>query len=136
MSCLITFGQSHVHKIGGTTLDRNVVARVRDRDHAFALFGPVWAFEYREGELSPEKIAQFFPRGIVDLTEAEPPPPVEAPAFTVETVTRTAYICPACEGVYMDVATSQCDCLNNPGNEFITAQLVYDIRRAINCKKD
>lgn len=69
MSILISFGQAHVHKVNGKILHSNVLARVRDRDHAFELFGPVWSFSYTDEEMWKDKIEKYFPEGIIDLTE-------------------------------------------------------------------
>lgn len=66
MSTIISFGQDHIHKLGDIVLDKDSLARVRDREHAFELFGPVWSFEYTEQKA--QKNLHYFPRGIIDLT--------------------------------------------------------------------
>lgn len=65
MSTIITFGQSHIHKVGKHVLDKDSLARVADRNHAFELFGDKWAFSYTEVEASQK--LHYFPRGIIDL---------------------------------------------------------------------
>lgn len=68
MASLISFGQAHTHKVNGKLLHNNVLARVRDRAHAFELFGDKWAFEYKEENLGQDKIKAYFPNGIIDFT--------------------------------------------------------------------
>lgn len=58
----VTFGQQHVHRINNVTLDKDMVALVRDRDHAVELFGTVFATTY-----NAKPPMQYFPRGLVDL---------------------------------------------------------------------
>lgn len=65
MSCYITFGQAHTHRVNGVTLDCDSVAKVRDRDQAFELFGPKFGTSYTEEEIM--KVMHYFPRGIIDL---------------------------------------------------------------------
>jgi hypothetical protein len=68
MASLISFGSAHTHKVNGKLLHNNVLAKVRNRDHAFELFGNKWAFEYKEENLGQDKIKAYFPDGIIDLT--------------------------------------------------------------------
>jgi hypothetical protein len=39
---------------------------------------------------------------------------------------RKAFICIHCEGVYMDVPVTQCDCLEGTGHDFIEGVLNYN----------
>ena len=65
-STFITFGQSHTHRANGVTIDCDIVAKVRSREHAVELFGTTWAFEYTWDSIKDNM--HFFPRGIIDLT--------------------------------------------------------------------
>lgn len=60
-----TFGQSHVHSIGGFTYDKDVLVKIRaddPRQRMFDLFGQKWGMQYDEPP-SPE----FYPRGIKEI---------------------------------------------------------------------
>lgn len=40
-------------------------------------------------------------------------------------VTRMAYICVHCEGVYADGPVSQCDCMKGTGRDFLVGTIEY-----------
>ena len=40
-------------------------------------------------------------------------------------ITRKAYICKHCEGVYIDDPVTQCDCMEGSGADFIEGSLIY-----------
>jgi len=67
MAVYITFGQDHVHRINGTTIDRDCVAKVESRKRAFELFGQKFCWEYNQEKI--DEILNWFPRGIIDLTD-------------------------------------------------------------------
>jgi len=68
----VTFGQEHVHRVNGKTLDKDTVAvftattREEGRAKAFEFFGPKFCFEYYDKEWN-EKNLSYFPKGYVDL---------------------------------------------------------------------
>ena len=72
MAVYITFGQIHKHSIAHYELDKDAVAKVRDRDHAFRLFGDEFFTDYSLGQI--EECIDLFPRGVIDLTSFEPCP--------------------------------------------------------------
>jgi hypothetical protein len=58
-----TFGQGHVHSVGGFTFDKNIVVQITAPDPRtvmFETFGDKWAMEYDQ---IPD-VAKYFPRGI------------------------------------------------------------------------
>lgn len=65
----VTFGQAHRHEINGVVYDKDCVAVIEcdsgrhGREQAFALFGPVFCFEYHER--LPDM--NFFPRGLIPV---------------------------------------------------------------------
>lgn len=65
----ITFGQIHVHSVGGKTFDKDCVAHIRAKSEedgrrlAFEYFGDKWFTSY-----SPDPPGmEFFPRGIIQV---------------------------------------------------------------------
>lgn len=64
-----TFGQNHVHVVGGITFDCNCVLQIiapDPRQFMFAMFGRQWSMQY---ETKPTM--EFYPRGIFTLTLKE-----------------------------------------------------------------
>ena len=60
-----TFGQQHVHSVGGFTYDKDVVVKItakNPREVMFNYFNAQWSFEYFK-----EPDMEFFPRGIKKL---------------------------------------------------------------------
>jgi len=64
-----SFGQSHVHRIDGVTLDADVLLRVEDDDQVnarhrvFDAIGPKWHTQYTEENVD----FSYFPRGYVEV---------------------------------------------------------------------
>jgi len=61
-----TFGQSHIHSIGGVTFDRNCVVKIVSEDPRqtmFDTFGPKWCIQH--DDVPPNM--KFYPRGILNL---------------------------------------------------------------------
>ena len=69
----VSFGQAHVHRVNGQTLDADVLAEIQAvdataaRERAFALFGRKWAFIYDGTEMAQGDVLRFFPRAIISL---------------------------------------------------------------------
>lgn len=60
-----TFGQTHVHSVGGVTYDKDCVVEIEAEDprqKMFDTFGAKWAMEYD----APPNL-RHFPRGIIKL---------------------------------------------------------------------
>ena len=72
MKTYVTFGQTHIHKIGGKIFDKDCVAVINSagaeegRDKAFELFGPKFCFEYPEEHFNHESM-HYFPRGLIEV---------------------------------------------------------------------
>lgn len=67
MKTYVTFGQEHIHRIGGQVFDRDCVAVVEGgRDQVFELFGPKFCFEYSEDAWDAGKM-KYFPRGYIEV---------------------------------------------------------------------
>lgn len=72
MKTYITFGQSHIHRIGDKIFDKDCVAVIESnsqkegRDKAFELFGPKFCFEYFDTEWD-EKSMKYYPRGYMEV---------------------------------------------------------------------
>lgn len=67
MKTYVTFGQEHVHRVNGKTLDKDCVAVVNgNREKVFELFGQKFCFEYPEDLWDKEKM-KYFPRGYVEV---------------------------------------------------------------------
>ena len=68
----VTFGQSHVHRVNGKTLDKDTVAVLKSagpaegRALAFELFGPVFSMEYPEAHWDASSL-HYFPKGLVEV---------------------------------------------------------------------
>ena len=68
----VTFGQQHVHRVCGQTLDCDTVAVFKakssddGREKAFEIFGSAFCLEYHEPFWDYESI-KYFPRGYVYL---------------------------------------------------------------------
>lgn len=63
-----TFGQDHVHRVNGKTIDCDCVVKISSeepRDKMFELFGPKWSMQY--DEMPQDKLNRFYPRGIIEL---------------------------------------------------------------------
>lgn len=71
MRTFVTFGQDHIHGIGGKIFDKDCVAIVHgDRDKVFELFGDQFCFEYPEDRWD-ERDLRLFPRGYVEVDTYE-----------------------------------------------------------------
>lgn len=72
MKHYVTFGQTHLHRINGKTLDCDCVAvfecesAEHGRQRAFELFGAKFSFEYPADKWNPDNL-RFYPRGYVHL---------------------------------------------------------------------
>jgi len=72
MKMLVTFGQSHVHRVNGRTFDCNCVARItaptyeEARARAFEIFGRKFCFTHREEDYLDN--LHYYPRGIIDVS--------------------------------------------------------------------
>lgn len=70
----VTFGQQHVHRVNGHTLDTdsiacyNAVDYSQGRDKAFELFGGSFFTDYHENEIDEVEM-EYFPRGIIEIEE-------------------------------------------------------------------
>ena len=70
MKFYFTFGQSHVHIVGGFTYDKDVVVAIEAetfgdaRQIMFDVFGRVWSNQYNQ---IPDM--SFFPRGIKEFRQ-------------------------------------------------------------------
>lgn len=65
MISYFTFGQNHVHRHQGKTLDCDIVIVIRDENPRAIMeetFGMKWSMEY---DKKPDM--EYFPRGIYDL---------------------------------------------------------------------
>lgn len=68
----VTFGQSHVHSVGGRTFDKDCVAVInsespkRGRELAFEFFNGEFCFEYPEQYWDESKL-EYFPRGYIEV---------------------------------------------------------------------
>ena len=73
MNHYFTFGQSHVHRIQGKTIDCDCVARVKADTHEEArnfIFMETegrFCFSYDDSSWSEEEQMPYFPRGYIDL---------------------------------------------------------------------
>jgi len=72
MNILITFGQSHTHRINGHTMDKDCVAVIRCATHeegralAFEWFDNKFCTSYIEGQ-EPSGLMSYFPRGKIKV---------------------------------------------------------------------
>ena len=70
----VTFGQQHVHRVNGHTLDTDSIACYnaadysQGRDKAFELFGRSFFTDYHENEIGTVEM-EYFPRGIIEIEE-------------------------------------------------------------------
>ena len=68
----ITFGQSHVHRIQGETMDADCVAVITSPTHAearvvaFDLFGVKFCTSYAASDFTAEDMA-YYPRGLIHV---------------------------------------------------------------------
>lgn len=68
----VTFGQAHVHEIGGDVFDKDCVAVIdcdsaKDgRDKAFEFFDRKFCFSYFGEEFNHDNM-KYFPRGFVNV---------------------------------------------------------------------
>lgn len=68
----VTFGQDHVHVVGGVVFDRNCVAVYEasdcdeGREMAFRMFGRAWCFHY----CGARPDMKWFPEGFVEVSVA------------------------------------------------------------------
>ena len=74
MKTYITFGQIHVHSIGGKTFDKDCLAVVNHdepgegRELAFKIFGGVFHNSYEEpGPALLDDLLNYYPRGIIEV---------------------------------------------------------------------
>jgi hypothetical protein len=68
MTTYFTFGQDHLHEVGGICFDKDTVVRIdgeNARDKMFALFGRKWAMQYDNN--NPPAMS-YYPGGIIDAT--------------------------------------------------------------------
>lgn len=71
MKTYVTFGQEHIHMIGGKIFDHDCVCEIEcdtpehGREIAFRLFGQKFCFEYPNK--LPDGSLKFFPRGIIPV---------------------------------------------------------------------
>ena len=69
MKFYISFGQAHVHRINGETLDYDCLAEIEAKDYQAArkqaneLFDDKWSALYEESAFN----LSFFPRGIIPI---------------------------------------------------------------------
>lgn len=67
MKTLVTFGQSHIHRVNGKIFDKDCVAVVKgDRREVHALFGDKFSMAYHERDFDP-MIMKHFPRGYITV---------------------------------------------------------------------
>lgn len=70
----VTFGQIHVHRVNGVTLDCDSVAcfEARDASHgrelAFEYFGDKFFTDYHDSQFPKEDLV-YFPRGIITIPQ-------------------------------------------------------------------
>lgn len=60
-----TFGQCHIHRIGGIVYDRNCVVKITAPDpraEAWRLFGEKWSMEYDD-----QPPTEWFPGGVIEM---------------------------------------------------------------------
>lgn len=68
----VTFGQIHVHRVAGKTLDCDTIAvfeaasASEGRDKTFELFGDKFFTDYHDKEWTEEDL-HYFPKGYVEL---------------------------------------------------------------------
>jgi hypothetical protein len=65
-TCYFTFGQEHIHDIGGIVFDKDTVVRIKaddPREKVFTLFGRKWSMQY---DYIPDM--SYFPGGIIDAS--------------------------------------------------------------------
>ncbi len=73
MKTYITFGQNHVHRVKGKTLDCDSVAVIEcnsaeeGRNKAFEYFGPRFSMEYPEQYWKEDEQLKYFPRGYINI---------------------------------------------------------------------
>lgn len=78
MKQYVTFGQDHVHNIGGKTFDKDCVATFdapsvwAGRRKAFELFGPKFCMHYGETEGFEEMYLKYYPRGLISVDAPKP----------------------------------------------------------------
>lgn len=68
-----TFGQDHLHRLNGITLDKDIVLQViheDPREWMFENFGPEWSMEYAPKYIDKE-FRSHFPRGIINYETRE-----------------------------------------------------------------
>jgi len=69
MKRYVTFGQDHIHWIGGQVFDKDCVAEMYgDREDVFRIFGDQFCFEYPEKQFD-KKDLKFFSKGIIRVKE-------------------------------------------------------------------
>jgi hypothetical protein len=65
-----TFGQQHVHSVGGFTYDHDVVVVIEADDYGkareimFESFKDKWSMQYEEDQLDDQRFLEHFPRGL------------------------------------------------------------------------
>ena len=73
MKTYVTFGQVHTHSVNGKTFDKDCVAVIEAksesaaREIAFEYFGDKWFTTYTDKEQMDRDVADFFPRGYIDV---------------------------------------------------------------------
>ena len=75
MKTYVTFGQDHVHSVGGRIFDKNCVAVIKHekpeegRKLAFEFFGPKFCFEYPEEHFDFSSLDKYYPRGLIEVNQ-------------------------------------------------------------------
>lgn len=68
----VTFGQVHLHRVNGITLDCDTVASYEaedaqdGRNKAFAFFGDKFFTDYHDEDFNMEDLV-YFPKGIINI---------------------------------------------------------------------
>lgn len=72
MRAYVTFGQTHIHRIGGNTFDKDCVAvmdnvGVDSFSAISAVFGTKWSREFNELEWDEKTQLSYYPRGYIHV---------------------------------------------------------------------
>lgn len=68
----VTFGQAHIHSVGGKTFNKDCIAVIRretkheGREAAFEFFGPKFFTTYGEDDFDMGSM-KYFPRGFIEV---------------------------------------------------------------------
>lgn len=71
---LVSFGSAHSYTVSrkgepNRFLNTDTLARVKDRESAFKLFGNKFCTTYEDDYLSEDQIKLYFSRGIIDIDD-------------------------------------------------------------------